>query len=152
MRAVVQRVRRAEVSVAGENTGAIGNGLLILLGVEQDDTPDDLEWLAEKVFRLRVFDDSDGRMNLALGDLPDGGALVVSQFTLFGTMRKGTRPSFHRAAPPAVALALYERFAATLAALLGKPVPTGVFGAMMLVSLENDGPVTLILDSRRRDF
>jgi D-tyrosyl-tRNA(Tyr) deacylase len=154
MRAVLQRVSRASVSVAGKITGEIGRGYLVLLGVEADDTAGDRDWLVEKIVKLRVFEDAEERMNLALGDLPDGGgsALVVSQFTLFGTMKKGTRPSFHRAAPPADAERLYEEFVAALSVAIGKPVPTGVFGAMMDVSLNNDGPVTLILDSKRRDF
>jgi D-tyrosyl-tRNA(Tyr) deacylase len=151
MRAVLQRVTEAAVSVGGQTTGAIGRGFLVLLGVESGDTKDDLVWLVDKICKLRVFDDGEGRMNLALADI-GGGVLVVSQFTLFGTMRKGTRPSFHRAAPPQEAEALYREFTAALSGVLGRTVPTGVFGAMMEVSLRNDGPVTLILDSKRRDF
>ncbi|MDR3228523.1 MAG: D-tyrosyl-tRNA(Tyr) deacylase, partial [Puniceicoccales bacterium] len=152
MRAVIQRVSRASVSVGGNVVGAIGRGLLVLLGVEAGDTAAERDWLVEKVVKLRIFEDGAERMNLALGDLPDGGGevLVVSQFTLFGTMRKGTRPSFHRAAPPVEAEQLYLEFAAAVAAAIGKPVPTGVFGAMMDVALVNDGPVTLVVDSKRR--
>lgn len=151
MRAVLQRVTEASVTVNGTITGTIGPGFLVLLGVEADDTPDDLTWLVEKICKLRVFDDGDDHMNLSIADT-GGSALVVSQFTLFGTMRKGTRPSFHRAAPPAHAEKLYMEFTAALSAALGKPVPTGIFGAMMDVALHNDGPVTLVLDSHRRDF
>jgi len=153
MRAVLQRVSQASVTAGGEVTGAIGHGFLILLGVENGDTAADRDWLVEKIVRLRVFEDAGGKMNLALGELDGGGgALVVSQFTLFGTMRKGTRPSFHRAAPPADAERLYYEFVDALATAIGRPVATGRFGAMMDVALHNDGPVTLVLDSRRRDF
>jgi D-tyrosyl-tRNA(Tyr) deacylase len=151
MRAVVQRVSSASVSVAGAVSGAIGRGFLVLLGVETGDTTEDIAWLAEKIVKARVFEDASGKMNLSLLDV-GGEALVVSQFTLFGSLRKGTRPSFHRAAPPQEAERLCADFTAALSAALGKPAPTGVFGAMMAVSLLNDGPVTLVLDSRRRDF
>lgn len=151
MRAVVQRVKRASVSTDGNVVGAIGKGMLILLGVEAGDTETDADWLASRLARMRIFEDSDGRMNLAARDV-GGSALVVSQFTLFGTMRKGSRPSFNRAAVPAEAIPLYEGFTEKLAALLGRPVPTGRFGAMMDVELVNDGPVTLTLDSRRPEF
>lgn len=151
MRAVVQRVKRASVSADGNVVGAIGKGMLILLGVEEGDAEADADWLATRLARVRIFEDADGKMNLAARDV-GGSALVVSQFTLFGTMRKGSRPSFNRAAVPAEAIPLYESFTAKLAALLGRPVPTGRFGAMMDVELVNDGPVTLTLDSRRPDF
>ena len=151
MRAVVQRVKRASVSADGNVVGAIGKGMLILLGVEAGDAEADADWLATRLARVRIFEDADGKMNLAARDV-GGSALVVSQFTLFGTMRKGSRPSFNRAAVPAEAIPLYESFTAKLAALLGRPVPTGRFGAMMDVELVNDGPVTLTLDSRRPDF
>ena len=151
MRAVVQRVKRASVSADGSVVGAIGKGMLILLGVEAGDTETDADWLATRLARVRIFEDADGKMNLAARDV-GGSALVVSQFTLFGTMRKGSRPSFNRAAVPAEAIPLYESFTAKLSALLERPVPTGRFGAMMDVELVNDGPVTLTLDSRRPDF
>lgn len=151
MRAVVQRVKRASVSADGSVVGAIGKGMLILLGVEAGDAEADADWLATRLARVRIFEDADGKMNLAARDV-GGSALVVSQFTLFGTMRKGSRPSFNRAAVPAEAIPLYESFTAKLSALLERPVPTGRFGAMMDVELVNDGPVTLTLDSRRPDF
>lgn len=151
MRAVVQRVKRASVSADGSVVGAIGKGMLILLGVEVGDTEADADWLATRLARVRIFEDADGKMNLAARDV-GGSALVVSQFTLFGTMRKGSRPSFNRAAVPAEAIPLYESFTAKLSALLERPVPTGRFGAMMDVELVNDGPVTLTLDSRCPDF
>ena len=151
MRAVVQRVKRARVSADGSVVGAIGKGMLILLGVEAGDTEADADWLATRLARVRIFEDADGKMNLAARDV-GGSALVVSQFTLFGTMRKGSRPSFNRAAVPAEAIPLYESFTAKLSALLERSVPTGRFGAMMDVELVNDGPVTLTLDSRRPDF
>lgn len=151
MRAVVQRVKRASVSVGGETVGEIGAGMLILLGVENGDAERDLEWLVSRLARVRIFDDGEGKMNLSVRDV-GGNALVVSQFTLFGSMKKGSRPSFNRAAVPADAVPLYEKFVAALSAALGKPVPTGRFGAMMDVALVNDGPVTLVLDSRAPEF
>jgi len=151
MRAVVQRVSCASVSVDGNVIGEIGAGLLILLGVETGDTDTDLVWLVSRLARVRIFDDGNGKMNLSVRDI-DGNALVVSQFTLFGSMKKGSRPSFNRAAAPAVAIPLYEKFVAELSSALGKNVATGRFGAMMEVSLVNDGPVTLVLDSRSPEF
>jgi D-tyrosyl-tRNA(Tyr) deacylase len=145
MIALVQRVSSASVRVDGQTVGAVGRGLLVLLGVVQGDTPAEAEWLADKAARLRVFPDADGRMNRSLEDV-GGGALVVSQFTLAGDVRKGTRPSYARAAPPDVAEPLYEAFAAALAERLEGPVATGVFGAKMEVALVNDGPVTLWLE------
>lgn len=147
MRAVVQRVSSAAVEVAGETVGKIDQGLLILLGVEQEDGPDDVTWLAGKVARLRIFEDSEGKMNLSLQDVR-GAALVVSQFTLHGDCRKGNRPSFVRAAPPEIAIPLYEQFVLELRSY-DLPVQTGRFQAQMNVSLVNDGPVTLMLDSRK---
>lgn len=151
MRAVVQRVKRASVSVGGETVGEIGAGMLILLGVENGDAERDLEWLVSRLARVRIFDDGEGKMNLSVRDV-GGNALVVSQFTLFGSMKKGSRPSFNRAAVPADAVPLYEKFVSALSAALGKDVPTGRFGAMMDVELVNDGPVTLVLDSRAPEF
>ncbi|MDR2862677.1 MAG: D-tyrosyl-tRNA(Tyr) deacylase [Puniceicoccales bacterium] len=151
MRALIQRVTSASVTVNQSITGAIGRGFLVLLGVEAGDDDTDCVWMVEKITKLRVFDDPDGHMNLSLSEV-GGDVLVVSQFTLFGTVRKGNRPSFNRAAPPAEAERLYLDFLAALSSTTGKPVPAGIFGAMMAVSLVNDGPVTLMLDSKRRDF
>lgn len=147
MRAVVQRVSRAEVRVEGRPTGRIGRGLAVLLGVARDDGEDDARLLADKVAALRVFEDGAGKMNLALAEV-SGDVLVVSQFTLCGDARKGNRPSFVLAAPPEAANALYERFCA-LVREKGIAVATGVFRATMEVELVNDGPVTILLDSRR---
>lgn len=146
MRTVVQRVRHARVTVEGEVTGAIDTGLLILLGVHSDDGEEQAVYLARKISGLRVFDDEQGRMNRSLLDI-GGGALVVSQFTLYGDARKGRRPSYSAAARPEQAEALYERFCAQLAAEGVSPVATGVFQAHMDIELANDGPVTLWLDT-----
>jgi D-aminoacyl-tRNA deacylase len=145
MRAVLQRVSRARVVVADEVTGAIEQGLLVLLGVAGNDTREQAVWLADKVVHLRIFNDSDGKMNLSLLDV-GGACLIVSQFTLYGDARKGRRPSFIDAAGPPVAIPLYEAFLASVKAH-GVPVATGRFGADMQVELVNDGPVTLILDT-----
>ena len=146
MRAVVQRVSRASVSIGGELVGAVGRGFVVLLGVAPDDTADAARWLADKVVGLRVFADDEGKMNRSLSDV-GGGCLVVSQFTLYGDCRKGRRPSFLGAAGPEVAVPLYEAFVDAVKAL-GVPAATGRFGAMMQVELVNDGPVTLILDTK----
>jgi D-tyrosyl-tRNA(Tyr) deacylase len=145
MRAVLQRVRRAHVVVGEEVVGAIERGLLVLLGVAPADTAEQGHWLADKIVGLRIFNDDEGKMNLALGDV-GGALLVVSQFTLYGDCRKGRRPSFLGAAPPETAVPLYEAFVAAVRAL-GVPVQTGRFGAMMQVELVNDGPVTLVIDA-----
>jgi D-tyrosyl-tRNA(Tyr) deacylase len=150
MRAVLQRVSEASVTVSGRITGEIGPGFLILLGVEEGDTATDVAWLVGKILPMRVFEDEDGKMNRSILDT-GGGALVVSQFTLHARTKKGTRPSFDRAARPEVAIPLYERFVAELSAGLGKPLATGEFGAMMKVALVNDGPVTILLDSRVKE-
>jgi D-tyrosyl-tRNA(Tyr) deacylase len=150
MRAVVQRVSRASVAVEGAVVGAIGRGVLVLLGVEAGDGPDDIAWLAGKVAGQRIFEDEEGRMALSVVE-SGGEALVVSQFTLMASTRKGTKPSWHRAAPPGVAAPQCREFVRSLEALLGRPVATGRFGAMMEVALVNDGPVTLVLDSRLRE-
>lgn len=147
MRAVVQRVSRASVTVAEETVGQIETGLLILLGVQSDDTQADVNWLAEKVAGLRVFEDADGKMNLDIRQI-GGAALVVSQFTLLGDCRRGRRPSFVAAARPEKANSLYQSFVAELRGL-NVPCQTGTFQAHMDVELVNDGPVTLLLDSRR---
>ena len=147
MRAVVQRVSRAEVRVEGRIVGAIGRGLLVLVGIAREDTPETGKVLAEKIANLRIFDDEQGRMNRSLLEA-GGGVLCVSQFTLYGDCRKGRRPSDDRAAPPETARALYESFVGSLRAL-GVKVETGEFRAMMDVELVNDGPVTLLLDTER---
>ena len=145
MRALVQRVSEAAVLVDGETVGAIGPGLLVLLGVGSGDTDAEADWVADKLAALRVFPDGEGRMNRSLLDT-SGEALVVSQFTIYGSLKKGTRPSFTRAAPPEEADRLYRRVVSRLAATLGREVPTGVFGAHMEVRLVNDGPVTLLIE------
>ena len=145
MRAVLQRVTRARVLIDGEEVGAIGPGLLVLLGVTHADTAEDARWLAEKTVGLRVFNDADGKMNLGVTDV-GGSVLVVSQFTLYGDAQKGRRPSFIAAARPEQAVPLYEAFVNGVKAL-GVPVATGRFGAMMQVELVNDGPVTLVIDT-----
>lgn len=150
MRAVVQRVSSARVTVAGQITGAIERGLLVLLGVAREDTVPDAEWLAAKICALRIFEDDEGKMNRSVVET-GGGVLVVSQFTLLASTRKGTRPSFNDAAPPDVAIPLYESFQQFASAALGRPVASGVFGARMDVTLVNDGPVTLVIDSRLRE-
>lgn len=147
MRAVLQRVSRASVEVDGQVVGRIDRGWLVLLGVGKGDSESDSEWLAGKVAGLRAFEDDQGKMNLAVGEV-GGGVLVVSQFTLLGDCRKGRRPSFDAAADPAEAERLYEDFCRRLASL-GLPVSTGVFRALMNVELINEGPVTLLLDSRK---
>ena len=148
MRAVLQRVSRASVTVAGEVIGQIGRGLVVLLGVEQDDALADAQQLADRCVQLRIFDDAAGKMNLALSDV-GGAMLVISQFTLLGDCRKGRRPSFIQAAPPEVAEPLYEAFVAAVGAG-GIQVATGKFRAEMQVELVNDGPVTVLLNSRKR--
>lgn len=145
MKVVVQRVAGASVTVDSQVVGQIGRGLMILLGVTHGDSEAQAEWLAQKVARLRIFEDAEGKMNLSLLDV-GGGALVVSQFTLYGDCRKGNRPSFTDAAQPEVADALYLQFVDQLARTGVAPVQTGVFGAHMQVEIHNDGPVTLILE------
>jgi D-tyrosyl-tRNA(Tyr) deacylase len=150
MRAVIQRVAEAKVSVDGVVKGAIQHGLAVLLAVEEADTAEDIEWLSGKIVRLRVFDDDNGVMNRSVQET-GGGVLLVSQFTLFASTKKGNRPSYSRSAPPEIAVPLYEQFAGRLTQDLGKPIQTGEFGAHMLVSLTNDGPVTIIIDSKLRE-
>jgi D-aminoacyl-tRNA deacylase len=150
MRALVQRVREASVSVDDRVTGTIGEGLLVLVGITDGDSPDDRDWLAHKLVHLRVFDDSEGVMNRSVRDT-DGGILAVSQFTLYASTKKGHRPSWSAAARPEIAQPVFDAFVAALTAELGKPVPTGVFGAHMRIALVNDGPVTIWLDSRTRE-
>jgi D-tyrosyl-tRNA(Tyr) deacylase len=150
MRAVLQRVTSASVSVGDEVVGAIGRGLLVLVGKESADAAEDVEWLAAKIVNLRLFADDTGTMNRSVLEI-GGEILVVSQFTLFASTRKGTRPSWHRAARPDHAVPLYESLVRRLGELLGRPVATGRFGAMMQVALVNDGPVTLLLDTKARE-
>jgi D-tyrosyl-tRNA(Tyr) deacylase len=150
MRALIQRVREAQVSVDGRVVGAIGPGLLVLAAVAADDTAAEREWLARKIVALRIFDDDAGVMNRSVADI-GGAILAVSQFTLFASTRKGARPSWSGAAPPAIAQPQFDAFVGTLAAALGKAVATGEFGAAMQVALVNDGPVTIWLDSRQRE-
>jgi D-tyrosyl-tRNA(Tyr) deacylase len=147
MRAVLQRVTRARVTVEEETVGEIGSGLVILLGIAGDDTEQDVKYLAEKIAGLRLFDDADGRMNLSVTEV-DGGLLIVSQFTLYGDARRGRRPSWSEAAPPEVAEQLYESFIREARAVVPR-VATGSFRRMMKVELVNDGPVTILLDSRK---
>src|SRR5437763_8786160 len=148
MRAVVQRVTRASVTVDGEIVGEIGNGLVVLLGIARDDTKKDADYLAPKIVALRIFDDPEGRINVSVKE-GGGGLLVVSQFTLYGDVRRGLRPSWIDAAPPEVAEPLYDYFVESSRKLLGR-VETGSFRKMMQVELVNDGPVTILLDSRRQ--
>ena len=150
MRSVIQRVSEAKCVVDGKTTGAIGVGFLILLGIEDADTDEDLQWLAQKISALRVFGDENGLMNKALADV-NGDILLISQFTLFAQTKKGNRPSFIRAAKPEKAIPLYEKMVIALEALTGKKIATGIFGADMKVSLLNDGPVTIIMDTKDKD-
>ncbi len=147
MRVVLQRVEEASVAVHGQISGKIGAGLLLLVGFEATDAASDIEWMVGKILRLRVFPDQDGVMNRSVQEA-DGEILAVSQFTLYASVKKGNRPSWSRAAPGEISQPLFERFVAKLSEGLGRPVPTGVFGADMKVSLINDGPVTLVVDSR----
>lgn len=152
MRVVVQRVKSARVEVAGKVVGSIGQGLLLLVGIEDADGVEDVQHVCYKIPRLRIFSDKSGRMNKSLLDLPDGQCLVVSQFTLFADVRKGQRPSFTRAGKPEFAKLMMEMFVRSMSQELQGPVETGVFGADMQVHLVNDGPVTLLMDSKQRDL
>ncbi len=150
MRVVIQRVSEASVLIDGKIHSHIGSGLLILLGIEEADTGQDIEWLTGKIARLRIFGDENGVMNLSVTDV-DGDAIVVSQFTLHASTKKGNRPSYIRAARPETAIPLYEQFVKALEIHLGKTVGTGEFGAMMQVALTNDGPVTIIIDTKNKE-
>jgi D-aminoacyl-tRNA deacylase len=150
MRAVIQRVSEAKVLIGGAVKGAIGKGLAVLLAVEPADTDEDIEWLSGKLVRLRIFDDPHGVMNLSVQET-QGDILLVSQFTLFASTRKGNRPSYSRSAAPDIAVPLYQKFISRLEQALGKPIQTGEFGAQMLVSLTNDGPMTILIDSKQRE-
>ncbi|RRD80853.1 D-tyrosyl-tRNA(Tyr) deacylase [Alloprevotella sp. OH1205_COT-284] len=150
MRIVIQRVRHAGVSIGGQIFSQINQGLLILLGIENTDNQEDIDWLVKKVVALRIFDDDQGVMNRSVADI-DGEVLVVSQFTLMASYKKGNRPGYTRAAPPDISVPLYEAFVKTLGQSLGKPVATGRFGADMQVDLLNDGPVTICMDTRNKE-
>jgi D-tyrosyl-tRNA(Tyr) deacylase len=150
MRAVIQRVSEASCNVDGEVTGEIKTGLLVLLGIEDADTNDDVQWLAQKITGMRIFGDENGLMNKALADI-DGDILLISQFTLFAQTKKGNRPSFIKAAKPDKAIPLYEQMIQTLKTLTNKKIATGIFGADMKVSLVNDGPVTIIMGTKDRE-
>jgi len=150
VRAVIQRVSEASVTIAGRTPAAIKTGLVVLVGVEDADTPEDSEWLSGKIVRLRVFPDDHGVMNRSVQEV-GGDLLVVSQFTLFASTKKGNRPSYIRAAKPETAIPLYEAFVRRLTADFGKPVQTGEFGADMQVALVNDGPVTILIDTKLRE-
>ena len=150
MRAVIQRVQHASVTIGGKVKSAIGHGFLILLGVCDEDTSEDVEWLVKKISALRVFDDENGVMNVDIHGV-GGEALVVSQFTLFASYKKGNRPSWFRAARHEISVPLYEEFCSRLSEALGKPVGTGEFGAEMKVELLNDGPVTICMDTKNKE-
>ncbi|MBP3740400.1 MAG: D-tyrosyl-tRNA(Tyr) deacylase [Bacteroidales bacterium] len=151
MRIVVQRVLQAAVDIAGQRKSEIGQGLLILVGVCDEDTDEDIEYLCQKVVKLRIFDDSEGVMNLPVTEVAGSGILVVSQFTLMASTKKGNRPSYIHASKPDFAVPMYEKFVAKLQSLYGKEIQTGTFGANMQVALINDGPVTIIMDSQLRE-
>ncbi len=150
MKAVIQRVKSSRVSINGNIHSEIQQGMLILLGIGHQDDITDIEWLCKKIVDMRIFDDENGVMNLNIKTI-DGDCLVISQFTLFASTKKGNRPSYVRAAPPAVAEPLYEKFLKTLSILLGKKVKSGVFGADMKVELLNDGPVTILIDTKIKE-
>ncbi|AEE18486.1 D-aminoacyl-tRNA deacylase [Dokdonia sp. 4H-3-7-5] len=149
MKAVIQRVTEASVTIDGIVKSEINQGLLVLLGVTHDDTINDIEWLTNKIIGLRIFSDNDGAMNLSVGDV-DGDILVISQFTLYASTKKGNRPSFLEAARPDKAIPMYEEFVSTLSRKRTKPTYTGEFGADMKVQLLNDGPVTIVIDTKNR--
>lgn len=150
MRAVIQRVSHSSVIIDGICNGEIGNGLNILIGIEDEDDDNDIEWLCHKIVNLRIFDDSDGIMNLSVKDV-DGDILVISQFTLFASTRKGNRPSYAKAAKHSVSVPLYEKFLKRLELILGKPVKKGIFGVNMKVTIVNEGPVTILIDTKNRE-
>lgn len=150
MRAVIQRVSEASVTVDGNITGSIENGLLVFVGIEDADTAEDIEWLSGKIVNLRIFNDANGVMNISLKDI-NGGLLLVSQFTLHASTKKGNRPSYIKASKPEIAVPLYEKMIAQLEKDLGKKIETGVFGADMKVKLLNDGPVTIWFDTKQKE-
>ena len=150
MRLVIQRVSEASVSIGGTMKSAIGEGLMILVGICDEDTDEDIDYLCRKVVNMRIFDDENGVMNLPITEVPNSGILVVSQFTLMASTKKGNRPSYIHASKPDFAVPMYEKFVAKLQELFGKEIQTGVFGANMQVALVNDGPVTILMDSHQR--
>lgn len=150
MRAVIQRVSKASVSIGEKNIASIGNGLTVFVGIEETDTREDVEWLSNKIIQLRIFNDNNGIMNLSVLET-SGEIIVVSQFTLHAKTKKGNRPSYIKAASPEKAIPVYNEFIARLSELLLKPVRTGEFGAMMLVEIHNDGPVTIIIDTKNKE-
>src|SRR6478735_964587 len=150
MRIIIQRVSEASVTINGKVKGQIGPGLLLLAGFSASDTTEDLNWMARKVIQMRIFSDADDKLNLSLQDV-SGDILLISQFTLFASTKKGNRPSYITAAPPAIAIPLYEKFISILEAELGKPIQTGEFGTDMKVALINDGPVTISMDSQQKE-
>lgn len=150
MRAVIQRVSQASVTIQSIIRSSIGNGLLVLVGIEDADTPEDIEWLSNKIVNLRIFNDDQGVMNVSVKE-NGGDIILVSQFTLHASTQKGNRPSYIRASKPGVAIPLYEKMVAQLEKDLGKPIGTGEFGADMKVSLLNDGPVTIVIDTRNKE-
>lgn len=150
MRAVIQRVSSASCSVEGKISGAIAQGFMVLIGIEDTDTEEDMTWLAQKIVSMRIFSDEKGLMNKALADV-NGSILLISQFTLFATTKKGNRPGFTRSAKPEKAIPLYEKMISELSRLMGKKIETGIFGADMQVSLINDGPVTICIDTKAKE-
>lgn len=150
MRIVIQRCTQASVAIGGNIKSQIGPGMMILLGIEDADTDEDIDWLCRKIVALRIFNDADGVMNLPITEVPDSGILLVSQFTLMASTKKGNRPSYIRASKPDIAVPMYEKFICRLSQFFGKEVQTGQFGADMQVSLINDGPVTILIDSQNR--
>lgn len=150
MRAVIQRVDEASVTIEGQVSGHIAQGLLVLLGIEEADTNEDIDWLVNKIVQMRIFPDEEGKMNLSVTDT-NGELLVVSQFTLFASTKKGNRPGFTRSAHPDKAIPLYEAFVQRAGEVMGRPVATGQFGAAMEVSLVNNGPVTIIIDTKNKE-
>lgn len=150
MRVVIQKVTQASVSIENQIVASINKGLLVLVGIEDGDTNEDIAWLSSKIVNLRVFDDDNGAMNLSVKEV-EGEVLIVSQFTLHASTKKGNRPSYIKAARPEVAIPIYEAFIKQVESLLGKRVPTGQFGAMMQVSLCNDGPVTILIDTKNKE-
>ena len=147
MRAIIQRVTKASVTINGKIKSAIKNGLLVFLGIEENDTNEDIQWLVKKIIQLRIFSDADGKMNLSLKDI-DGEILLISQFTLFASTKKGNRPGFTRSAKPENAIPIYEKTIREIEMLLEKKIQTGTFGADMKIELLNDGPVTIMMDSK----
>ncbi len=150
MRAVIQRVTRASVTIEGKIHGQIGNGLLVLVGIEDADSPDDIEWLSGKIVNTRIFNDENGVMNISLKDV-NGDILLISQFTLHASTKKGNRPSYSKASKPEIAIPLYEKIIQQLSNDLGKEIETGIFGADMKVELLNDGPVTIVIDTKNKE-